>query len=270
MAINIGIFDQKDWRFWLSGQKYKTTTAKFVDEWGAQEDADLCFNLGIFKMIWGVNLKTGRKEVVAGEGCCYVHTPTGDLGYGGASDVLEFGAYACQGYSNGIKNGIVGINHQFGGSSLRNGIGITTRDQIIVAQSTSAMTEKAFCQAVNNEVKKRGQTVALFVLEDGGGSTSEFSGRSKLTYYPGGSRRVTTVICAKLLKVPAYTRVLRFGCRGEDVRLLQMVLGGIQCDGIFGLGTRARVKMAQKALNIAVDGSVGPITWNCLFRGNGC
>jgi peptidoglycan hydrolase-like protein with peptidoglycan-binding domain len=42
---------------------------------------------------------------------------------------------------------------------------------------------------------------------------------------------------------------------------------GLQADGIFGPKTRAAVLGFQQALGIAVDGIVGPITWQALVSG---
>jgi peptidoglycan hydrolase-like protein with peptidoglycan-binding domain len=42
---------------------------------------------------------------------------------------------------------------------------------------------------------------------------------------------------------------------------------GLQIDGIFGPKTDAAVRGFQDALNIAVDGIVGPVTWRALVSG---
>ena len=236
MAYNILILDPADYRVWLAGQAYGSTVKLPVKTWCAQEDAELCFNLGMFDM------STGR-------GVTYVHTPNGDLGYGGNSDTLSLpGGYACQGYSNGIKSGKLAINKPLGGSRTRNGIGITDRGHIIIAQSGHKVTEATFCAAVNNFVLSRSQTVKLFVLQDGGGSTAEWSNVSRLGFYPEGGRPVTTVVCVKRKTTPTLTRPLYNGIKGDDATALQTILGGISCDGDFGPGTAARVKAAQKAL----------------------
>jgi hypothetical protein len=75
-----------------------------------------------------------------------------------------------------------------------------------------------------------------------------------------------------------FTRTLRRGMTGEDVRELQSLLqragfdpGGV--DGIFGAGTETAVKSFQAARGLAVDGAVGPLTLGALNQavtgGNG-
>ncbi|HEU0132697.1 MAG TPA: glycoside hydrolase family protein [Mycobacteriales bacterium] len=56
-----------------------------------------------------------------------------------------------------------------------------------------------------------------------------------------------------------YTRVLRNGARGDDVKELQRRLG-VGADGIFGKGTEAAVRAFQQRHHLGVDGVVGPRT----------
>lgn len=59
------------------------------------------------------------------------------------------------------------------------------------------------------------------------------------------------------------TRMLKKGCRGDDVRLLQTRLG-IAADGIFGKNTEKAVKTYQKANKLTADGVVGKNTAHAL------
>jgi hypothetical protein len=63
------------------------------------------------------------------------------------------------------------------------------------------------------------------------------------------------------LKQPG--RLLKSGTQGNDVAMLQQLLG-INADGIFGGQTRARVIEFQQASGLAADGMVGPMTWSAL------
>lgn len=53
--------------------------------------------------------------------------------------------------------------------------------------------------------------------------------------------------------------VLRKGCRGEGVKLMQEALG-IGADGIFGPGTERKLKEWQASKGLTVDGIAGPAT----------
>lgn len=72
--------------------------------------------------------------------------------------------------------------------------------------------------------------------------------------------------------VPTLTRnTLRFGSKGEDVKVLQQKLkdlgydiGRTGIDGKFGLRTAAAVKAFQKDKKLKVDGIVGKATWTAL------
>lgn len=59
---------------------------------------------------------------------------------------------------------------------------------------------------------------------------------------------------------------IRMGSTGKIVKEIQAQLGGIVVDGIFGPKTLAAVESFQKAHHLAVDGIVGPISWNALFN----
>lgn len=67
-------------------------------------------------------------------------------------------------------------------------------------------------------------------------------------------------------------RMLKSGCKGEDVRALQILLSGRGYngdmhtpDGIFGNNTLGAVKLYQKAKGLDVDGIAGPETMRKLL-----
>lgn len=60
--------------------------------------------------------------------------------------------------------------------------------------------------------------------------------------------------------------VLRRGCKGEEVKTLQRLLG-IGDDGIFGYGTERAVKDFQRSRGLYPDGVVGKATWGELLKG---
>lgn len=246
MGYIINTYDLNIYDFWFAGPPNKM---RAVTDWALGQNAELCWNLGLFE--W------------SGQSDTYVHSRGKDICYGGEnfSDVLWVNAAnACRGYSNGIKNGVLDIRKTLGGSALRNGIGRTTSGEIIIAQSDTAVTEKIFCTNVNKILQGRGKKVELFLLQDGGGSVSEYSNIARLGWYPKERRKVVTVTCAVRKKKQKILRVLRKGCKGPDVVLLQQLLSGLDGDGDFGRKTEARVREMQRALGLVPDGSVGPLT----------
>ena len=67
-------------------------------------------------------------------------------------------------------------------------------------------------------------------------------------------------------------RMLRRGCSGEDVRALQILLKGRNCngnmyepDGKFGPNTEGAVELYQETHGLDVDGIAGPETMGSLF-----
>ncbi|NBI06003.1 peptidoglycan-binding protein [Senegalia massiliensis] len=66
-----------------------------------------------------------------------------------------------------------------------------------------------------------------------------------------------------------YTRVLKYGSRGQDVKSLQSILKSLghyssSIDGIFGSGTRSAVRNFQRSQRISVDGYFGPNSYKYL------
>lgn len=61
-----------------------------------------------------------------------------------------------------------------------------------------------------------------------------------------------------------YNTYLSYGSRGDCVKALQRKLGALTVDGVYGSGTRSRVRSFQDDAGISVDGKVGPQTWQKL------
>lgn len=257
MSYHIPIFDPAIFRLWITGQNYLEKRTEYVRDWCKQEDADLCFNLGIFGMATGL-------------GCSDVTSKGRPIAYGNHTPKLLVidGNNSCRGYSDGIVDGAVKINFPMHGKALRNGLGVTDKGVFFVAQTNHAVTEVVFCNYVNEYMKVRGHRVKLFTLQDGGGSTSEYSAVSGLNFAPGGNRKVANALCVKLRKPPTISHTLYVGCPyADEVKLAQTMLGGIEVDGSFGAGTKARVLAAQKAWGFPVGlqcGVLGTMTLRAL------
>lgn len=59
---------------------------------------------------------------------------------------------------------------------------------------------------------------------------------------------------------------LKIGSKGDAVKLVQALVGGVITDGDFGKKTDHRVKEWQFAHNMAADGVVGPVSWKAMFN----
>lgn len=59
---------------------------------------------------------------------------------------------------------------------------------------------------------------------------------------------------------------IKRGSKGKAVKVLQVILGGLDIDGSFGPATQAAVLAFQKNHGLEADGIVGPRTWKALFN----
>jgi len=83
-----------------------------------------------------------------------------------------------------------------------------------------------------------------------------------------GINRALAVLGSGSIDVPPpdtglLTRVLEFGCVGDDVKAAQRELR-LAADGIFGTVTRAATKAYQSHHGLVDDGRIGPMTWRVL------
>ena len=66
---------------------------------------------------------------------------------------------------------------------------------------------------------------------------------------------------------PTYAlATLKRGAKGQQVKVLQKLLGGLPVGGAFGAKTEARVIAYQKKKKLTPDGVVGPKTWDSLLK----
>ncbi|SFA80659.1 Putative peptidoglycan binding domain-containing protein [Amycolatopsis marina] len=81
---------------------------------------------------------------------------------------------------------------------------------------------------------------------------------------------VATTFVISVASAPAanaascYSTYLSYGSRGTCVKVLQRKLGALSVDGVYGSGTRSRVRAFQADAGIGVDGKAGPQTWRKL------
>lgn len=243
MAFNNFVFDKNIFEWWFAGQPTGQPVLKTVEQWCKDEKADLCFNLGEFNMP-----KTGKYEKLS---ICEVIAQGRRIsyGYGDRTDLLYINdKNACRGYSYGVRNGAVYLNRPKGGKRSRNGIGMTTSGNLVVSQSNNA-TEKDLCTNINKYVKGKGQTISTFLMEDGGGSTCEYSALSRLKFAPEGGRECATVLCIRVKRPISITHPIYAGCPKDiSTEYVQMILGGIAADRDAQTLTKNRILAAQIAL----------------------
>lgn len=247
MGSNVFVLSQNLCDVWFAGQNDGTKTVKTPEEWCIAEKADLVFNLGLF------DLKTG-------ESVCYVKGPrmisdssgATSSTIGGKSKILTINSQnQCKGYSNGIVDGKISFNTNalLGSSRTRNGIGITTTGEVIIAQTDTPYTERAYCEEVNSKVINRyKKAVKLFVLEDGGQSTQEYSDKSKRKFAPERGRKVATVVCVRFKIKPIIDHVIHNGLKDPDVEFTQIFLGGLDPDGSCGPASVKAITEFQKLM----------------------
>ena len=202
----------------------------------------------------------------------YVKGLNGILGYDGGNQTTERfslpNGCECGGWKLAVKNGVVKAKDT-SSRRTRNMNGLTADGRYIHVQTTSKETEKAVATYVNDYIKKYyNTTVQILLIQDAGGSTGCYSSRAKI--HTAGEkegtqgRKVVTVVCAKLKNNPGIQETLKFGSKGDNVRILQQILGGVTIDSIYGNEMKAQSKVAQKNLGLDVDGICGPKTLSKL------
>lgn len=75
-----------------------------------------------------------------------------------------------------------------------------------------------------------------------------------------------------MIYLPSFTKVLKPGDRGPEVREVQKKLNALSYnagleDGVFGETTRSAVIAFQQNKGLTADGIVGRMTWQALFAG---
>ena len=198
----------------------------------------------------------------------------GDCGYGGTPERLTlpngdiFAGWTFNKAFKGIKNNkIIAVDTTTRRS--RNMIGELDDGSIFTVQTTKGYTEYEVCYYVLNHFKKKGRSIPLMFVMDAGGSTGCYSTRSRDLFAPEkegtNGRPVPSVFCVRRKTTAAkITRTLAKGMTGDDVLLLQSVIGSVEVDGIFGPMTRNQVIIVQRRLGLVPDGIVGPKTLAAL------
>lgn len=275
MSYIINVLDPNEWdlNFDCTPYNVKPKKNQTLKKWSEDNNADLTWNLCFFNM----NTAAARKADAVYNTIQYMRISRlgGDVSYGGtASRIFIPNGDKVAPWKDAIVNGVVKTgNLDKTTRRSRNAFGTLANGKYIVVQTTYGYTETAMCTYVNTYVKTNYKTTISFLgIFDAGGSTGCYSGISKGLFAPEkegtNGRPVSSVLCAK--RKPTATKVTRTltkGCKGDDVKILQQVLGGIEIDGSFGTGTKNALIAAQKRLGLTADGSCGPLTRKALGIG---
>ena len=262
--MKIYLLNLNEWDAWFDGTPcdVKPPKCQPLYKWAEDNKADIVTNLCYFN----TDDTKARKENAVHNTVQYLRIQryNSDCGYG--QDNVErmklpngdiVGGYTC-----GVKNGVV-IEKPKSGATARNYLGMTMGGELIIAQEANK-TKWGMCNAVKNAVSTK-----LLLEMDGGGSCGTYSRRAKKLWAPKQEgyygRSVCSVLCLRY-KGPSITTTLYKGIKGHshEVELLQIMLGCLDADGIFGKDTKAALVAAQKRLGLTADGIAGPITLKAL------
>ena len=87
----------------------------------------------------------------------------------------------------------------------------------------------------------------------------------KFPYYSGNMQIETDEITLSQKGDYEIMPLIKKGSRGKAVKILQIMLGGLEVDGSFGWKTLNAVVKFQKKRGLEPDGEVGPLTWHALI-----
>lgn len=87
--------------------------------------------------------------------------------------------------------------------------------------------------------------------------------RAERALFLGGEKHIGGV--TKKIQEEHNMDTLKKGDKGQQVRCLQKLMGGIAVDGVFGAKTEDAVKAWQRLHKLTVDGVVGPKTWAAIL-----
>lgn len=81
-----------------------------------------------------------------------------------------------------------------------------------------------------------------------------------------GAKKTVKKVTVKKPVTTCALSTLRPGAHGQQVKVLQKLLGGLPAGGDFGSRTKAKVIAYQKKHGLTADGIVGPKTWDSLLK----
>lgn len=168
------------------------------------------------------------------------------------------GGKYCSGYPTGFSyellNQLQNIRNHFGKA-------------VIITSALRCPTHNANVGGVKNSKHTQGKAVDFYVK---GVSYSKLKSYVNTLPYNNYTYNVSGSVMHHDINPPDYvekynlTRLLKKGCKGDDVKELQKTLGGLSVDGIFGNNTLKKVKAFQKSKKLYADGKVGKNTAHAL------
>jgi Putative peptidoglycan-binding domain-containing protein len=269
MSYQINVYNPDEWELYFDSTFYldKPKKCQALKKWAEDSGADIVSNLCYFNFL-------SSKEN-PGYTIQYLRIPRlgGDCGYGSNSTVERLVLPNGDTVSGWATDRLPAVRNNklisSKGTSIRahNAIGETTDGRFFTVQNRYNTEAQVARYAINFLEKYYGTSIRLMLWEDGGGSVGTYCRRSGAMYAPMKEgtygRAVCSVFCAKKKPQLKLSRTLSKGSRGDDVKILQMMIAA-EADGIFGSGTRKKVIEVQKRLGLVADGIAGPKTLSAL------
>lgn len=196
MSIRCDIYDRKLYDIWFAAAPYaaKSKPAKTLQQWAADEGADIVYNLALFNM---TGSGSDRYGVIKGRTLQYLKAKGKECGYGGTAERLSLGSEnVVSGWKLAIKDGKV--NGSLGKSDRRsrNMCGLLTDGRYIHVQTSASHTELEVAQYVRDHYD-----VKLLLVQDAGGSTGMYRVSDGYLFAPEkegtNGRPVCSVVCIK-------------------------------------------------------------------------
>ena len=272
MGYILHVFDPNIWDMKMDGTPYLSTPKKYMPlcDWAKTNGADYASNMCFFNFpsakyypLWTLQyLYILRLHAKCGDGDAstpeHISLPNGDIISGWNENtkhpkdpLIEFDSIHVPEKRNRSSHSLFGI---------------TTDGRYFIAKSGTGYLQDQFASYIVKDIvgTHRSHVKTGFEM-DGGGSTGVYSSKTGLLYTPTKQkegvkgRYLTTAFLASVKPSYRIARTLKYGSIGEDVKVLQILLG-LDADGIFGSNTRLAVIAYQKANGLDPDGIAGPLT----------
>ena len=195
-SIRCDVYDPKEYDIWFAAAPYGAASkpAKTLEQWAAEEQADVVYNLCLFNMKGSGSDKYG---VIKGRTLQYLRAKNVDCGYGGTSEHLTVSeGNVVAGVKVAVRDGVVLSGLDKSTYRSRNMIGMLADGRIIVVQSSDGCTEEQVARYAAGRY-----TIKLLLVQDAGGSTGMYRVSDGYLFAPEkegtDGRPVCSVVCMR-------------------------------------------------------------------------